>query len=116
MNKNLEKKLDRIKRNLPDLDFLSKCKSTTRKAVILKGDQDLIYAVCEIVLNVLNGNIKVEKSLLEKLKPYKNCLRKLVHKHNTLKKKKYIINQKGAGWMSFLIPPVIETVKQILNL
>lgn len=108
-------KLKKIKQNIKHLDFLSICKPQTRQAVINKADKELIYVICEIVLNVLNGSIKIDETLIRQLKPYKKCLRKLVT-NTPISTKKKILNQKGAGWMTFLIPPVIQTVKEILNL
>ena len=73
----MEKKLKRIERNSLALNFLSNCKPSIRKAVIEKSDSDLIYTFCEIVLNVLNGNIKLDESILKKLESHKGCFRKL---------------------------------------
>lgn len=53
-----------------------------RKAIIKSGDKKLISAICEIVLNSLQGNFNINKSEFDKLSKYKKILRKLIQKSN----------------------------------
>ena len=50
---------NRVKRNLNTLKVLNSSSSELRKAVLSQGDRELILAVCEVLLNVLTGNIKL---------------------------------------------------------
>jgi hypothetical protein len=109
----MEKKLIRLERNIDGLCYLSKCTPKIRKAIINNANKDLIYTLCEIALNVLNGNIKLEKDLVQKLKPHKNCLRNLANRNSSIKLKKSYINQKGGSWLALILPPVIEAVKSL---
>lgn len=116
MVKKAVSKMGRLGRNYNSLCTLGACKPEMRKAIIKNADEDLVYALCEIIFNMMNGSIKIDKGLLENIKSYKNCFRRLVASNGTVKQKKAILRQKGSGWMPFLIPPIIETVKHLLNL
>lgn len=112
----MENKFENLKRNFKDLALLGSCKPGLRKTILKGADNDLIFTLCEIVLNTLNGSIQLNNKEFNKLKNHKTCFRKLIDNKNSIKKKKYILIQNGGSWMPFLIPPVIEAVKSILNL
>jgi hypothetical protein len=71
------------------LKELSKEKSKYRNSILKNADKPLITAICESVLNILFGNIKLEPLQLEKLKKYKSALRTLIKKSSISKKKGY---------------------------
>jgi len=83
-----------------------------RKKLIKCSNKDQIFCICEIVLNLLKGNIPVKKSDFEKLEKEKHTFRKLIKK-SSLKKKRYLI-QKG-GFLEVLIPTVITTLVNLLT-
>ena len=71
-----------------------------RKAIIVNGDKQLVNSICECVLNVLNGNVKLSSCVKRKLRKHKNVLRKVVDKRvPLLGKKKVIVQREG-----FLLP------------
>ncbi len=102
-----------IEKNKHILCFLSSCKPTIRNAILAKSDKNLIATICEIVYNLLNNNLDINKTTLAKLHKYKNTFRKLVKKSN-LKSKKEIIIQQG-GFLQFLIPAAISGIATILS-
>lgn len=95
------------------LKILAKSKNKLRRVILEKADQKLITAICECILNLLNGKIKIDSSSKEKLFKYRKTLRKLVNKSN-LKEKKKILIQKG-GFLEFLIPAAISTIGTIIE-
>ena len=68
---------------------ISKCKTYMRKAIINKSDKKLVNSICEMVFNLINGNLNINSSDFQKLKKYKTSLRKLVKKSNLASKKKF---------------------------
>lgn len=69
-----------------------------QKIVLNKCDNSLIDALCDIALNILNGNIKIKKNDFNKLKQQKKKIRFLVNTQKTRKKKqKFLTNQIGSG-------------------
>lgn len=51
----------------------------------------MIYAIIEIILNTLNGNIPISKNLKTKLKRYKNPLRNLISQKLSVNTKRKIL-------------------------
>ena len=51
--------------------------------------KELVQCICDCVLNVLNGNIPLEYEEKKRLKRHRNCLRELVKKKTSDKKKTF---------------------------
>ncbi len=109
---NTEKKLKRIIKYKKLIELLPKCNKRVFNKIIKNSKKEFIYTLCECVLNVLNGNIKISKNSLEKLKPKKNILRKLIKKSSIDNKKRII--QKG-GFLEILIPSIISGIASIIG-
>ena len=71
--------MDKLKKNIKTLEILSYCDKTNRNKILSSANQDLILCICECVLNSLNGNIKLDKKIVHKLKKYKHTLRKVTN-------------------------------------
>jgi len=108
------KEFKNIEENKKILDLLgaSETKPRYQKAIINSADKSLIKAICESALNLLNGNIPLDKDLKENLRKFKSHLRNLVKKAKLKEKKKFLI-QKG-GFLKFLIPIVISSISSAL--
>ena len=102
----------RVRRNAVILSSLNACPPSMRNSMIQKAPPDLIDAICECVLNILRGNVKLSKSQKEGLQKHKHKLRKLAAKGVPRKQKKTLLNQKG-GFMSVLFP-LIATLASTL--
>ena len=70
-----------IKANYHSLHALNFSQPKLRKAVISKGDKELVNYIIEYVLNVLNGNITLTGCNTRELRKHKVALRKLCEKH-----------------------------------
>jgi len=92
---------------------ISKCKTCMRKAIINKSDKKLVNSICEMVFNLINGNLNINNSDFQKLKKYKTSLRKLVKKSNLASKKKILVQ--NGGFLQFLIPAVITGISEIVS-
>lgn len=61
--------------------------------------KDQVNAISEMVLNLLRQNIPINNELMTRLRRHKQALREIGRRRNSLKKrKKHLINQKGAGF------------------
>lgn len=99
---------------------ISKCKTCMRKAIyiklyiyIYKSDKKLVNSICEMVFNLINGNLNINSSDFQKLKKYKTSLRKLVKKSNLASKKKILVQ--NGGFLQFLIPAVVTGISEIVS-
>lgn len=95
------------------LQTLSCCSKRVRNAIIKSANKDEIFAICECILNVMNGNIKLNEVDYNKLKTYKNTFKKLLNK-SPLSSKKKILVQKG-GFLQILIPSIISGLASIIS-
>ena len=78
----------RFNKNKPYLLLLSNCKNKFRKNLILNSDKEQIYSICECLLNISNGNIKISETNYSQLKPYSKIFKKILNKKSSLKQKK----------------------------
>ena len=90
------------------------CTKENQKDIIRKAKGPLINKICECILNIINGKIKISSQDFEKLKPYKNLFRKLLVKRTGLGEKKRLIIQKG-GFLQILIPAIISGLASIIS-
>ena len=70
--------------------------------IINEGGMELVHCICDCVHNILQGNIPVNEEEKERLKRYKECLRALVEKKTSDKKRKHLIQE--GGFLGSLIP------------
>jgi len=80
-----------------------------RTALLRVADAKLVRQICECALNVLRGNVPLNKSQKNKLRKHATTLRSLVDRSGSLKRKKKIIVQRG-GFLPALLAPIIGTV------
>lgn len=103
---------NRIKNNLDYLKILGSCKTAMRKAIIENADKDLVYTLCECVLNCLNGNVPINDSVKNKLKRHRKVLREVLKKKSSsIIKKKSILIQKGGAFLPLIIPTIMQTIR-----
>ena len=105
--------MDKFKINMKTLLILTKCCKEKRKKLIKEHDSSLVMCILESVHNLLNGTIKLEKKSFNKVKKYKNILRKLLRKDSLIKKQNIIIQH--GGFLQYLIPAAITILTSILN-
>lgn len=86
-----------------------------RKRLILAADPQIIKLLCEIALNILEGNIKLTPTHINRLKPFRTSIRRLVRQNLKLKEKqKKLSNQKG-GFLPLLIPAIASIAGGLLG-
>jgi hypothetical protein len=83
------------------------------KGIISNCDKYLVNDICECILNVLKGNIKLIACSKRKLKKYKTVLRTLIDKSRPLSTKKRLIIQKG-GFLLPLLTAVLPTLASLI--
>ena len=106
--------LNRFTKNKNYLCLLSNCKNKLRRAIVTNSTSEQIYSVCECILNVCNGNVKLSKEDFLKLKKYKKYFNKLINKRIGIKEKKKVLVQHG-GFLQFLIPAIISGISSIVS-
>lgn len=106
--------LKKVLECLPALERIARSRSQKRRVELLKEAKNCIFfAISEICLNVLNGNIRLSKYRMRKLEPYKNSVRKIALKSTTLPARKKLIIQSG-GFLPSLLIPSISVLAEII--
>ena len=83
------------------IEALEKVKDCKHKRNHIKdvAGKELVHCICDCVLN---GNIPVSEEERKRLKKHKYCLRELVKKKTSDKKRKHLIQE--GGFLGALIP------------
>ena len=89
------------KKAIEALENVQDCKHKRNHIIDVAG-KELVQCICDCVLNVLNGNIPLEYEENKRLKRHRNCLRELVKKKTSDKKRKHLIQE--GGFLGALIP------------
>jgi hypothetical protein len=98
---------------LPTLKRLAKANTVKERRVILANAKNCVYkAICEIVHNVLLGNIPISCYRKKQLYKHREKLRLLTKPRLSLEKRKEII-QKG-GFLQALLVPAISILTEIV--
>lgn len=109
-------KMNPIENELDTFKYLisKNCTKANQNDLLKRAKGPFINKICECILNIIEGRVKISKQDLEKLKPYKNLFRKLVNKKLKIKEKKKLIIQKG-GFLQILIPAIISGLATIIS-
>lgn len=73
-----------------------------------------IHALCEIITNLLRGNIPTTKCIHRRCKRYRNILRNIVETKTCLAKKRLLKKQSGGFFMA-LAPLITSLVSTLLG-
>lgn len=91
-----------LERNRYMLHVLHRSNCKLHKAIVSNCSDDFIQTLAEIVHNILNGNISLNKSLVNKLKKYKKQLQRIYQairkKRSTKQRRKIFTSQTGGFW------------------
>lgn len=92
---------------LPELIKLIEIKDRVKqRKIILNCQSCIIYAISEIIKNILNGNIPISTTEKKKLIKYKTALRKLATTKVSLPERRRVVNQVGGALPALLIPAI----------
>lgn len=97
----------KVMKNLDILKVISKCKDKQRKVLIEHADADLIHALAECCLNIINSNVPLTRTQKKKLKRYRKRLHDISSSKVKINKKKKILKQKG-GFLPLVIGPILS--------
>ena len=111
------KHLKNLKKNKKFLNSFTekynKCKKTKRFVDKFTGGQ--VKCLCEIIKNLCLGNIPIKTETVQKLKPFKKTFNLLKAKSFSIKRKKKVLKQKGAGLFPLLLSFVFPYVTSLLQ-
>jgi hypothetical protein len=97
------------------LQALKNASPRLRKAIFQNWNRDLVLGIAEVSLNVLNGNCKISKCGVDRLRKHKTVLRRLVDIGVALHKKMKLIMQRG-GFLLPLLTAALSALPSLIQL
>jgi hypothetical protein len=104
------------------LKLLNKSKNDDREVILEHLNGNSINYLCEVIYNVIGGNIKLSKRQINKLRSElqhnKKCFRYLSKIGGNSDKKRKLIKQNGRGIgtiLSIALPIILQLVSEILS-
>ena len=93
--------------------MLKTAQPKVRKAIVSNCNKEQVNSICECVLNVLNGKIKLSGCDKRKLQKHKAILSKVADKRVPVSSKKKLIVQRG-GFLLPLLSAVLPTIASLI--
>ena len=90
--------------------FLKSKDKTKIKEIVKNLPNPVINALSEVILNGFCGNIPLNKSDIEKLKPFRKLMKLLSNKSNKVGSRKKLMGSKKGGSLLSIILPLAATV------
>ena len=84
-----------VKKVQKTLILLANAKPSAAKKIIKNASHNVLKAVSEICLNMLNGVVNLSVSHKKKLKKYRNTMRKLAEKNTSLTARRKLMQRGG---------------------
>ena len=96
--------------------FLKSKHENKIKEIVKNLPVAFINALSEIILNGMCGNIPLNKSDIEKLKPFRKLMQSLSNKSNSASsRKKLMISKKGGSLLSIILPLAAATISRLIS-
>ena len=106
----------RIQRNQHYLHVLASCPPKVRRSILQTVGNDLALAVCECAFNILRGVPALTKRQKQQLRPFRKLCRDLCSRTcSVAAKRQRLINQKGSGFFTALLGPVLAALPWLLK-
>lgn len=99
-----------VLKHIHTLEALARAKPSVRKTLLKASNFGVIKSIVECVENVLNGNVKLDKKCVKKLKKYKKQLQKIYTSGRKWTSKKKVIVQCGGAFLPALLLPIITAI------
>ena len=80
-----------MRSNYHSLHVLKTATPKLHEAIVSNCDRELVHSICECVLNLLNGNVRLSDCVARKLRQHRAVLRKVQEKRVPISGKKKLI-------------------------
>lgn len=101
---------DRVRHYLPELQALAKSRPKERVKILKQGNSCFVKLLCEMVLNVLKGTVKLPDSHYKKLKPHKRLLLQVTKPLASVKQRREALLKKKGGILPVILPPLLTAL------
>ena len=96
--------------------FLKSKDENKIKEIVKNLPVPIINALSEVILNGMCGNIPLNKSDIDKLKPFRKLMQSLSNKSNSASSRKQLmISKKGGSLLSIILPLAAVTISRLIS-
>ncbi len=103
-----------MQRNAHFIKLLSKIPPQRRSDILKHAPKELITALSEGALNVLQGNVRLSKRKLASLRRYRTQLRQLASRTVSARRKRALVLQRG-GFLGALAGVLIPAITGLIG-
>ena len=103
-----------LRENFGYLCHLTSCSPHQRKLLLTTASPEQVHALCEVCLNLLRGTIPVSQVQKGRLREHVDDIRELASSSVPFKTKKHILAQRGGGFVSDVMSPLMSALSLFL--
>ena len=103
-----------LKASEPFLHLLARSSARRRKALLSQVTKAELSSLCEICLNILQGNVPLDDKTYNRLKRHRQKIRTLADKSTPVAKKRQVVNQHG-GFIGSLVAYALPLLTSLLG-
>ena len=96
------------------LNNLAHCSPHQKQMLLTTATPEQIHVICEVCSNITKGIIPLSYNEKERLRGHVNDLRDLSNPSTPFKSKKQIISQRGGGFVSDVLTPLLSTLGMLI--
>ena len=96
------------------LKMLAHCSPHQRNVLLTTATPEQIHAICEVCYNLIKGTIPISRNQKEQLRDHANDIRDLANPSTPYKTKKQIVAQRGGGFVSDVLTPLLSTLSTFI--
>ena len=99
-----------VNNNRGFLQLLADCPAHQRQFLFMKATPQQLYALVQVLYNILMGHIPIPEENKRILLPYKDALLNLARPNVPYKTKKRVLVQEGSGFIEDVLAPVVSSL------
>lgn|SRR5678815_1161302 len=103
-----------VAKYLPLIKKFKKLKPSEKRKLISE-DEKFIQCVCEVCLNLIKGNVPLNRPQKVKLRRYRNIIKKLSLNIKNLKNKKKLLQRGGGVFLPLLFSVIAPLITKWLS-
>ena len=103
-----------LRENFGYLCHLTDCSPYQRKLLLTTATPEQVHAICEVCSNLSRGLIPIKDAHKERLREHVDDIRGLANPAVPFKTKKQILAQRGEGFVSDVMSPLMSTLSLFL--
>ena len=103
-----------LRENFGYLCHLTNCSPNQRKVLLVTASPEQVHAICEVCMNLSKGLVPIKDAQKERLREHVDDIRELANPSVPFKTKKQILAQRGDGFVSDVMSPLMSALSLFL--